>query len=304
MKIFSLKTDQDLFEIVKDLFQMKNPADLICFSTPKGFNQNDFSHLTNYFKKIITEKYESTNLTNSSLFQFENKIKFQLLDVKEKPKNCIDLSIYYQYMDWIVVRSGIFDNSFKQNIGGYEGEIVDFFSDGKQDIFKIYLGIQSLSQFSDKKMKFLFENNISPFYTFLSSDQILPSNRSDPGISLRDSHIQIFLKYSSEKIKTHWINSKNMSHYNNQNPIFEYWESLFDRIFADQDRLMAVTYQNETVRILSTAGSDEKNGVWINIMNNEKELRIPLSDIKRISTPLKFNHDLKIYNYWALFFFS
>ena len=72
-----------------------------------------------------------------------------------------------------------FDRSLKQNIGEMTGIIVDFFSDGQEDIFKIRFGIQALSGFSEKNMKCLIERKISPFYTYLSPDQILPSSEHD-----------------------------------------------------------------------------------------------------------------------------
>ena len=111
------------------------------------------------------------------------------------------------------------------------------------------------------------------------------------------------LKYAPEKIKSYWNNPQNHNYYDQQKPIFEYWENLLNNRFDDQNEITGTTFQNETVKILSIAGSDEKNGVWINIRINEKELIIPLSNIRRISTPFKFNYDLKIYNYWASFFF-
>ena len=289
---------------MKDTFQIKNFTDYICFSIPADFDQNDLFHITKYFRAKVFENIKNpTENIHTGNFLNDDQIKFKLLDIKDNPQNCMDLSIYYQYMDWIIVRSGMFDQSLKQNIGEMKGIIVDFYNNGQEDIFKINLGIQALSGFSEKKMKFLIDRKISPFYTYLSPDQILPSSEPDSTESIQDSQVQNLLKYAPEKIKSHWNNPQNKNYYDQQKPIFEYWENLLNNRFDDQNQITGTTFQNETVRILSIAGSDEKNGVWINIRINERELIIPLSNIRRISTPLKFNYDLKIYNYWASFFF-
>ncbi len=305
MKIIALTPDPDLLETVMDTFRIKNFADYICFSIPEDFNESDFLLLTNFLKtKVFKNIKISTTYGQTNQFLNDDRIKFELLDIRDDSKICVDLSIYYQYMDWIIIRSEIFDRSFKQNIGGMKGIIVDFYSNGQEDIFKINFGTQALSQFSENKLKYLIERKISPFYTYLSSDQILPSIKSDSYDHMQDSQALTLVKYAPEKIKSHWENPQNRCYYVKQKQIFEYWESLLSTRFTEQNHLIGTTFQNENVRILSIAGSDDKNGVWINIEKNEKELIIPLSNIRRISTPINCNFDLKIYNYWASFFFQ
>lgn len=305
MKIIALNPDPVLLETVMNTFRIENFTDYICFSIPADFNQNDFLLLTNFLKaKVFKNIKRSTEYVQTSQFLDDDRIKFELLDIKDDSKICVDLSIYYQHLDWIIIRSEIFDRSIKQKIGGMKGIIVDFFSNGQEDIFKINFGTQALSLFSENKLKFLIERKMSPFYTYLSSDQILPSIKSDSDDHIQDNQVLTLLKYAPEKIKSHWENPQNRCYYDKQKQIFEYWETLLSNRFTEQKHLIGTTIQKENVKILSIAGSDEKNGVWINIQKNEKELIIPLSNLRRISTPINLNYDLKIYNYWASFFFQ
>ena len=262
MKIIAITPHPDLIEIVKDTFQLKNDTDYICFSIPPDFDQNDIYHITNFFRTKVFKniKNPSKNIHINQILS-NDQIFIEILDIKDKPQNCLDLSIYYQYMDSIIVRSGILDQSLKQNIGEMTGVIVDFFSDGQEDIFKIRFGIQALSGFSENKLKFLIERKISPFYTYLSPDQILPSGEHDSEVSIQERQVQTLLKYAPEKIKSYWDSPLNNIFYDEQKPIFEYWENFLRNRFDNQNEITGTTFQNETVKILSTAGSDEKNGV-------------------------------------------
>ena len=227
---------------------------------------------------------------------------FEIINNEKQTKSCSDLSMYYQFNDWIIVRNGVYDQSLKQNIELFEAKIVDFFNDGEKDVFFIKWGENALNRISKKKIQSLIQNGVSPFDTYINSDQVLPYRKLGPDRDLSIIHMEIFLDYAHKIFKDYLEDPENLFLHQKQQLTFINWEYHFHEKFNKQKPTIASNYQKENFKIINTAGSDEKNGVWISIDRKGQELVIPLIDVERIITPVFFKNDLKIYHYWASFF--
>ena len=303
MRTLIVKINPDIPKQIADIFQNKYSSNTLCYQIQSDLTRIEINYLLKYFSERIF--FELNEICDYGFFKALNPetiFDFEIINNEKQINSCSDLSMYYQFNDWIIVRNGIYDQSLKQNIGLFEAKIVDFFNDGEKDVFFIKWGENALNQISNKKIHSLIQNGISPFDTYINSDQVLPYRKQGTDRDLSVIHMEVFAKFAHKNFKEYWDDPENLYFQNNQQLTVVNWEHHFHEIFNKQKNTIATDYQNENIKINNTAGSDDKNGVWISIDRKGQELIIPLMDVKSILTPVFFKKDLKIYQYWASFF--
>jgi hypothetical protein len=260
---------------------------LLAISLPEDINQSELNILSLVIPDLI-----STDASYKLISTKQPTIRENIPD----NLNSLTLQNFYHYLSSIIVRDGTIDEFTNIDISNYTGKIVDFFADGDDPIFFIEWDLITLNKFSKSVINKLLNKGISPFTTFLSSQDLLPgpidlSNQ-------RNERKQFELLFPGQNV------FKEIENLNSRFPWLSTaakWELYFSNLLSSysSQSITCVTKQRKKIKLIEITGSDDKLGVWC-MVETDNNLKITLlQDILRILSPMEINYPLKQYKYWA-----
>ncbi|PKO18357.1 MAG: hypothetical protein CVU39_02660 [Chloroflexi bacterium HGW-Chloroflexi-10] len=260
---------------------------LLAISLPEDINQSELDILSLVIPDLISTD-ASYKLISTKQPTIREYIPNNL--------NSMTLQNFYHYLSSIIVRAGTIDEFTNIDISNYTGKIVDFFADGDDPIFFIEWDLITLNKFSKSVIDKLLNKGISPFVTFLSSQDLLPGP-----IDLsyqRNERKQFEHLFPGQKIFEGIKNSDSQFTWVSTAAKWELYFSNLLSLYSSQS-IICVTKQRKKIKLKEITGSDDKLGVWC-VVETENNLKITLlQDILRILSPMEINLPLKQYKYWA-----
>jgi len=230
-------------------------------------------------------------------------LTFKIEKGKKTNDNTFLLSNYYQFGSWVKIRSGIFDQNLNMPISNLKGKIIDFYNDGENDVFFILWCSESLRSIPEEKIKKCIKRKISPLGIYLQSDMVLPIFYYENPKDILISQIKLLKPYILEKFEKEFylvFSDYDKTAFENSNQI---WEHFFENLILDNSDLY-LKRGKQDYKLLKISGSDEKNGVWVEVENRSKTYLFPLNDFSKIISHNKFQGIFDFYLYWSIYFFS
>lgn len=285
MKLVLLEINENLRNLLKpdSLFNNYLGVDLIYFSIPTNLSIVDQNHLINqgfiFFQSQFSEKVEN-------YISVENKS-----DVRINLKHAKELSweIFFRFNCWVRVCDGIFDEELDWFISGFTGKIIDFYSNDENSVFLISLSGDSISKIPLEHLKTIIDNKITPFYTILESDLIMPDKIPDN--IPEDEKLRIesilnlinFQDYSTRGIFT------------NISDLLLFWENQFKEKFVNPVEVRINSSNQSIYHLIDLPYYDERFGVWCTLKSDEKIIDVPINKIIEVKNNKSF--DELIINY-------
>ncbi|PKN86084.1 MAG: hypothetical protein CVU46_08955 [Chloroflexi bacterium HGW-Chloroflexi-8] len=293
----SILINSNYFEILRNHFPF-------IFEIPEDCNQSEFDELTKFFSEEISvilkneiglEKFHSTNIDQNFTFKISTKISTDI------PPDTIptNLSKFFRFNKWVKIRDEVFDYYLRIPISNFVGRIIDFYNDGDKDIFYIQWSCQSLDKISQQSIQKCLNKKISPFGTYISKDFILPINFSEPPFLIEKKQMDLLKPFFKNKFEDEYnsvFDNKNQDDFP-----YQIWERFLDNLFRTENNINLIKNKSE-FRIVSIAGSDEKNGVWVEVMNTNQRFVAPLNSFLKIKTSLLIERFFVFYKYWSTYF--
>jgi|GEM_PF-2372894 hypothetical protein len=288
MKILSLSISRNLRETLKKRSMINNfpLIDFFYFLIPSDLNGPDRNHFfhqgSSFFSgqfNIPVDKYISIQEEN---FDFKNQ------KIKE-----LSWEIFYRYNYWIKVRSGVFDDDLNMDISGFTGKIIDFYSDGKQNLFQIAYSGETIKSFSINQLLTISKFD-SPFYTILESDLIMPFTTPI------DNNDEVKIKFSivKELVAENklYLNEKSLKNnsYENNNLIIV-WENELASRLINQGSILVQTKSNKKLLWTGIHNSDDFYGIWGMFEKDSEKLLLPLTEIEKVFGDKDLSKSIKNY---------
>lgn len=275
MKILSLSISRNLRETLKKKSMINNfpLIDFFYFLIPSDLNNPDRNHFfhqgSSFFSgqfNIPVDKYISIQEEN---FDFKNQ------NIKE-----LSWEIFYRYNYWIKVRSGVFDDDLKMDISGFTGKIIDFYSDGKQNLFQIAFSGETIESVSINQL-ISISKFASPFFTILESDLIMPFT------SLHDNNDVGKIKFSILKeLFTDKKYHPNDILFNNYSceiiNLITAWENEMASKLKKEGNIIVQTKSNKKLLWTGLNNSDDFYGIWGLFEKDGEKLLLPLTEIMKV----------------------
>jgi hypothetical protein len=206
--------------------------------------------------------------------------------------------VLYQYDSWIQVRSGVFDDELGLDISGFIGRIIGFFSNRNQNLFQIAYSGNTISKIKINPHKSKF---VSPFYTILETDLILPSVHPD------DIHFDenLKFKFARETFKHQNIfpesevtDLKYLGFYR----LIVEWEYELTTKLPKNNHVWIQTKTKKDLLWTGIHNSDQYYGIWGKFEKTEEKILLPLTDIEKIFNNNDLFISLKRYKKFAKIF--
>lgn len=289
----SITTDQNYLELIQHHFPFT-------VEIPDDLNQNEINELSIFFSNVKRDylkrniSFEKVALTN-----IEDNFCFNISNDNPPNTNPLQLSNYFRYNNWVKIRQETFDDYLRIPISNFVGKIIDFYNNGEKDVFYIQWNHQSLSQISEKNIHKCINNKISPFGSYISNDMVLPIYFSETPFLVEEKQMELLKPYFIKKFEVEYnsvFGKKNTDDFS-----YQIWEHFFDNLLQNEHEIHLIKNRSE-FRVISISGSDEKNGVWVEVTNANKKFVIPLNSFKKIKTSLTIENYFAFYKFWSIFF--
>jgi len=279
---------------------------------PDGLNNRTFSiHIPNDLSSD-----EIRNLVQAADERFLRRKEIQ--DVRSNPINSstyytitndelpnvcvIELSHFYIYDNWVSIRSGVFDRYLRLNISHFIGRIADFYNDNDQDVFFIKWDTTTLNRIPILKIRQLLKRKISPFGTFVSTDLILPVKKPEKSLDAEQKQLEIYRNHLPKKFELEFQTVFNGFSNQLKVSVFRTWENYLQNFILNENHISCLTKSMTKALITAIAGSDEKNGVWVELKTNNNSIIIPLNDVEDILLNPIFEKMFHFYQHWCEIF--
>lgn len=261
----------------------------------------------NYLIEFLTEKI-TIYLVNKYCVSIENNYKknewlsFKIAKDNIKIEKTLLLANFYQFNSWVKIRANIYDQYLKMPISHFIGKILDFYNDGKNDVFYIVWSSESLQHIPTNNIRKCFRRKISPLGTYIQSDMILPINFHENAFDLSISQMNLLKPYLMEKFESEFKTVFSELEKTGPKNSEEIWEKFFNKVIQE-NREIYIYKEKQSYKLISVSGSDEKNGVWVEVEINSKRYTYPLNEFSRIFSPDNLQNIFEFYLLWSTYFF-
>ncbi len=295
---------KNLENISNPFYSIKNKNEIsVSAEIPDDLTENEVNNLVEF----LTEKI-IIYLKIKYRVSFENNIKenkwlsFTIDKGNKIIENTLLLANFYQYNSWVKIRSNIYDQYLKMPISHLIGKIIDFYNDGENDVFYVVWCSESLHQIPEPIIKKCFRRKISPLGTYIQSDMILPIDFFENSYDLSRSQTNLLKPYLMEKFesefKTVFSELETMGSKSSE----EIWEKFFENAIQE-NREIFLNKAKQTCKLISVSGSDDKNGVWVEVEINSNRYINSLNEFSSILSTDKFKRIFEFYLLWSTYFF-
>jgi hypothetical protein len=268
---------------------------------PDDLSQTELEEIQKFFSADLRARLMESGCTKQKM-DLSTGDAFQARILTELPagKQSKQLSHYYRYNSWVKIREEVFDSVLRIQIGDFIGKILDFYGGDKEDIFYVQWSAQSLVKITDQNLMKCIAKKISPFGTYIGSELLIPIQfAEEPGTTEKQRKEMLtptFLKKYENEFNQVFNNSASSSEFS-----YQTWEDYLTKLLASKEPI-TVLHNKINYQMTGIAGSDEKNGVWVELTDTEHTLIMPLNEIRKVSAPQKISKIFSFYNYWSVFF--
>lgn len=284
MKVVLLSFDKSLRNQLKldSFINNFSEFELFYFSIPTRLSLSDQNHLINQSNLFFQSQFK-VNIQNH--ISVVNKGDIRKIIKKSKE---VSWEIFFRFNNWVKVCDGIFDEDLDWFISGFTGKIIDFYSDDDKSIFMIAFSGDSLSKIPFNHL-LTNDNNISPFYTFLEPEFILPDSEPENFDEDETQRIRIMLKLTNfQNLKT----SENIDCFSE---LLQFWEGQFRKNLIYPVGVRIHSADQSTYQLKDIPYFDERFGVWGTLISDEKLIDIPIMKIQEITNNNFLNNLVKEY---------
>ncbi len=295
---------KNLENISNPFYFIQNKNEIsVSIEIPDDLTENEVNNLVEFlsekifvfFKNKYNVSFDNDSKTNSWL-------SFTIVNGNKTTENTLLLANFYQYNSWVKIRSDIYDQYLKMPISHLKGKIIDFYNDGENDVFFIVWSSESLLQIPESNIKKCLRRKISPLGTYIQSDMILPIDFFENSSDLSRSQTNLLKPYLMEKFESEFktvFSELEIMSFNNSEEI---WENFFENVIQE-NREIFLYKAKQTWKLISVSGSDEKNGVWVEVAINSKRYLYPLNEFSNILSLDNIKRIFEFYLVWSNFFF-
>lgn len=261
-----------LLSITEGLRNLLNPnsiinnfseVDLFYFSIPTNLTISDQNHLIKQSFLFFKSQF-SVDIENH--ISVENK---RVVTKNIKLSKELSWEIFYRFNRWIRVCDGIFDEDLDGFISGFTGKIIDFYSDDASSVLLIAFSGESIKKLLLDHLQTNFKK-ISPFYTFLESDFIMPDTGPEDVNVDEEKRIGTMLKFSN------FTNYENIESFS---ALLKFWEDQFRENLVNPVKVRINSSDQSIYQLRDIPYFDERFGVWGTIYSGETIIDIPLMEI-------------------------
>jgi len=280
MKLVFLEIKADLRNLLKPDSIIKNysEVDSFYFSIPTRLSISDQNHLIKQSFLFFKSQF-SVDIENHISIVNKREIGTKLKVAKE-----LSWEIFFRFNRWIRVCDGIFDEDLDWFISGFSGKIIDFYSDDKNSVFLIAFSGDSITKIPLNHIQATI-NNISPFYTFLEPELIMPDIGPENLNVDEKKRIGIMLELTNFKNLSTFEKIESFS------GLLKFWEDQFKANLVNPAEVRINSSDQSIYKLKDIPYFDERFGVWGTLISDIKMVDIPMMEIQEV-TNNKFLSDL------------
>jgi hypothetical protein len=264
-------------------FSIQNKNDIsVSSEIPDDLTENEMNSLIEFLTdKIIIYLKNKYGVSIENNYKKNEWLSFTISKNNKTIEKTLLLANFYQFNSWVKIKANIYDQYIKIPISHFKGKIIDFYNDGEKDVFYIVWCSESLQQIPEPVLKKCFRRKISPLGTYIQSDMIFPISFHENSSDLSVSQMNLLKPYLLEKFegeyKTVFSVFENTSVINSE----EIWEKFFENEIQNNKEI-SLYKGKQNCKLISISGSDEKNGVWVEIEIYSKRYISPLNEFSSI----------------------
>jgi hypothetical protein len=278
MKLVLLEINDTLRNLIKpdSIFNNYSDVDLFYFSIPVNITIAEQNHLINQGFMFFQSQF-SVNIENHIFVEnkkdFTNKIKI----AKE-----LSWEIFYRFNKWVKISDGIFDEDLDWFISGFTGKIIDFYANDETSVFLIAFSGDAISKIPLDHLK---TNciTVSPFYTFLEPGLIMPDKEPENTNADEKQRIEIMLQLTNFQINS------SLEKFDGLSDLLHFWEDRFKDKLVNPIEVRINSSDQSIYQLIDIAYFDERFGVWVTLLSNNKIVDIPILEIERVINNKFFN---------------
>lgn len=288
---------------IQSILNSLNEDFSISIQIPNNLSKNDLDDLL-IFLKIKFSSIINKKINRALEANIDTDV---LLDLKycnhvENKTELLYLSNFFQFNSWVKVCSNTYDQFLKMPISNLIGRIIDFYNDGENDVFYIEWSSTSLEHLTDSTLRKCIRKKVTPFGTFIESDLVLPVNYTENIQKLKQNQINLFKPYIPDKFELEYnavfnLQSSSANLYPDQ-----IWANYFENVLYNEKEI-DLFFNDQPARLITITGSDEKNGIWVEVESESKRYIRPLNEFTNISTPGFIKQVFNFYLFWSTYFF-
>ena len=269
MKRVLLSINQVLRNFINptSIINIFSEVDLFYFSIPTNLTISDQNHLIKQSFLFFKSQF-SVDIENH--ISVENK---RVVTKNKKLSKELSWEIFYRFNRWVRVCEGIFDKDLDWFISGFTGKIIDFYSDEESSVFLIAFSGESITKLPLDHLQ-TNSNNISPFYTFLESEFIMPAIGPEDVNVDEKKRIGTMLKFSN------FTNYENIESFS---ALLKFWEDQFRENLDNPVKVRINSSDQSIYQLKDIPYFDQRFGVWGTIYSGETIIDIPLMEIVEIT---------------------
>lgn len=269
MKRVLLSINQVLRNFINptSIINIFSEVDLFYFSIPTNLTISDQNHLIKQSFLFFKSQF-SVDIENH--ISVENK---RVVTKNKKLSKELSWEIFYRFNRWVRVCEGIFDKDLDWFISGFTGKIIDFYSDEESSVFLIAFSGESITKLPLDHLQ-TNSNNISPFYTFLESEFIMPATGPEDVNVDEKKRIGTMLKFSN------FTNYENIESFS---ALLKFWEDQFRENLDNPVKVRINSSDQSIYQLKDIPYFDQRFGVWGTIYSGETIIDIPLMEIVEIT---------------------
>ncbi len=268
MRVILLKISEDIrtkiiFDSILNNFQ---GFDSFYFVIPPKLSISDQEHLQKQGSQFFQSQFN---------VNIQNRLSIVLKrDIRKVSQFSLELSweIFYKFNNWIRVCEGIFDEDLDWFISGFNGKILDFYTDGEKCIFLIVFSYHSISKIPVEHLKTISRNN-SPFFTFLEPELIMPDNGPDNLQTDEKQRMAFLLQFTD----FNQYPSENLDFFSD---ILIFWEELFRSNLKKPEKAKIASSEINLPCLVEIPYYCERFGVWGTFLIGDKKVDIPLLEVE------------------------
>ncbi len=269
MKRVLLSINQVLRNFINptSIINIFSEVDLFYFSIPTNLTISDQNHLIKQSFLFFKSQF-SVDIENH--ISVENK---RVVTKNKKLSKELSWEIFYRFNRWVRVCEGIFDEDLDRFISGFTGKIIDFYSDEESSVFLIAFSGESITKLPLDHLQ-TNSNYISPFYTFLESEFIMPATGPEDVNVDEKKRIGTMLKFSN------FTNYENIESFS---ALLKFWEDQFRENLDNPVKVRINSSDQSIYQLKDIPYFDQRFGVWGTIYSGETIIDIPLMEIVEIT---------------------
>jgi len=272
MKLVFLEIRAGLRNQLKSDSIIKNysEVDSFYFSIPTRLSISDQNHLIKQSFLFFKSQF-SVDIENHISIVNKREIGTKLQVAKE-----LSWEIFFRFNRWVRVCDGIFDEDLDWFISGFTGKIIDFYSDDKNSVFLIAFSGDSITKIPLNHIQATI-NNISPFYTFLEPELIMPDIGPENLNVDEKKRIGIMLELTNFKNLSTFEKIESFS------GLLKFWEDQFKANLVNPAEVRINSSDQSIYKLKDIPYFDERFGVWGTLISDGKMIDIPMMEIQEVT---------------------